>query len=321
MNNIDLYIPLINILNDNGYSYIIDNNDEQKYIAIGIGDILFKLLNIQENLASKPVYINLDIFQNGKFKLNDNSKLDIWFDNPQNNFIFRITLLNDMIKHNPFLNKKDFIFIISKFNACIMTRITNFLNYDKINNFKLLIDDNFYINNTISDNIKEFISTPYIIFHTKLRLNNNFNYNNIKKKLNNFFSQLKIKKFNIILIGEKIFPQTFEKNLHGITTIYQELLKLYNHNSNKILDLTQEIIYNELDYNNYKNDLYLIHKTNYNICYGQGGSLCSSLLFGKTIFFDPIDEKYFFKNLNLYNSGHRYFKNIDMMNKYLLEVL
>ena len=122
-------------------------------------------------------------------------------------------------------------------------------------------------------------------------------------------------------MGEQKFKQTTESNIQGITTIYPELLKLYNYNSNKILDLTREYIYNELNYAQYKNDVFLMHQAKYNICYGQGGQLCSSLLFGKCIFFDPIDEEHFFQNMNLYNSGHRYFKKLDMINKFLLQIL
>ena len=55
-----------------------------------------------------------------------------------------------------------------------------------------------------------------------------------------------------------------------------------------------------------------------NQSFGQGGSLFSSLLlFGKCIFFDSIDETYFYKNTNLYNSGHRFLKiitNVKLFN-------
>lgn len=121
-------------------------------------------------------------------------------------------------------------------------------------------------------------------------------------------------------MGEREFPKTPEGENDNITTIYDELLLLKKLNSN-IIDLTIPIIYNNLNYENYKNDLSLINKANYNVCFGQGGQLCSSLIFGKTIFFNPIEEINFFKNINLYNSGHRYFKRIEMMFKYLLEVL
>ena len=245
---------------------------------------------------------------------------DVWFHAPFNNFIFKINLLNDIINNNKLISKNDFIFVITSEN-CNINKMRGDLKYKLIKNFNLSIDNTFYKNNTLNETIKKFVKRPFIIFHTKFRLNSNYDYKQIKEHFNLFFSGFKIKKFNIILIGEQNFKPTAESNFHGITTIYPELLKLYNYNSNKILDLTKEYIYNELNYDAYKNDICLINKAEYNICYGQGGQLCSSLLFGKCIFFDPIDEEYFFQNTNLYNSGHRYFKKLDMINKYLLQIL
>ena len=310
--DIETYKNLIDILVQNDYQYIIDKNQNFECIALGIGDILFKLVNLQENLVSKPIYINLNIFLNGII----NST--ILFEDPFNHFIFRINLLNDIIKHSIYFKKTDFIFTITASNIDIQ-KLNIIFNYRKIEHFSLSVDYTFYEINTLNERIQNFIKEPFIIFHTKLRLNYNYNYNEIKNHLNIFFSGLKIKKFNIILLGEQKFKPTNEG--HGITTIYPELLKLYNYNSDKILDLTKEYIYNELNYDEYKNDICLVHKAEHNICYGQGGQLCSSLLFGKTIFFNPINTDAFYENMNLYNSGHRYFKSLDMINKYLLQIV
>jgi hypothetical protein len=328
--NINSYDNLVNILKKNDYQYIINNDKDSsiQYIAVGIGDILFKLVNLQENLVNKPVYINLDLFQSGYIKINKTSEALVWFDNPYNNFIFRINLLNDIIENSIYFEKKDFIFVITNNDALDIAIINSTFNFKKIQKYNLLMNNNFYTNNDFKkyaqyfrNIIQQFVKDPFIIFHTKLRLNKNYDYKQIKEHLNLFFSGFKIKNFNIILLGEQNFKSNLESTLHGITTIYPELLKLYNYNSNKILDLTKEYIYNELNYDEYKNDICLMHQAKYNICYGQGGQLCSSLLFGKCIFFDPIDEEYFFQNMNLYNSGHRYFKKLDMINKYLLEIL
>lgn len=321
MINLELYRDLIDILNENNYKYVIDYECVKEYTAIGIGDILFKLINIQEELVSKPVYINLDVFQSGYGKPNYESESQVWFDNPYNNFIFRINLLNDIIKHSIFFSKKDFIFVITKFNAILLSNINTNFNYNKIQNYKLWLNNNFYNTNTIDNNITEFIKTPFIIFHTKLRLNNSYNYSQIKYNLRNFFAYLKVNSFNIIIMGEQDMPNTWEKNCHNITTIYDEVSEIKNINSNKILDLSVKEIYNNLDYNRFKNDICLINRATYNICFGQGGSLCSSLLFGKCIFFDPIDIDAFYKNTNLYNSGHRYFKKLLPMLNYLITIL
>jgi hypothetical protein len=310
--NLTLFKDLTNVLSINNYKYICDENNNLCYTAIGIGDILFRIINIQENLINKPIYINLNVFMNGIIDS------DIWIDSPFNNFIFKINLLNDIIKHNKLISKDYFIFVITSENCNINKIDTNF-HYNLIKNFNLSIDDSFYKNNTMDERVQNFIKDPFIIFHTKLRLNQKYDCNQIKEDLNTFFSGLKINKFNIILLGEQKFKQNTEASLNKITTIYPELLKL--HNSNKILDLTKEYIYNELNYENYKNDISIINKAEYNICYGQGGQLCSSLLFGKCIFFDPLDENFFYRNNNLFNSGHRYFKKLLPMFNYLKTIL
>ena len=83
------------------------------------------MINLQENLVSKPVYINLDLFQSGYFKLNKISIPQVWFDNPYNNFIFRINLLNDIIENSIYFEKKDFIFVITNNDAVDITTINS----------------------------------------------------------------------------------------------------------------------------------------------------------------------------------------------------
>jgi hypothetical protein len=318
MLNIELYKDLITIINKNNFTYIIDNKHSKECIAVGIGDILFKLLNLQENLINKPIYINLDLFQNGYFKINDDSESKVWFEDPFNNFSFRIDLLNDIIKHSKVFDKKDFIFIITDYNAALLSKTNTNFNFRQIKKFNLILNNDFY-KNTFHIKITNFIKSPYIIFHTKLRLNHTYDYNKIKKKLDVFFSGLKIHNFNIILLGERHFKPTEESKIQGITTIYPELLKLNNYNSKKILDLTKDEIYNKLSYNDYKKDICLIKNAKWNICIGQGGQLCSSLVFGKTIFYDPLDYEAFYKNINLFNSGHVYFKKLFPFCNYLIQ--
>jgi hypothetical protein len=311
---------LIKILEDNGYKYIYDENHSNYSMAVGIGDILFMLVNLQQYLISSPIYINLDIFITGLFRDNFESETKIWFDNLYNNFIFRIKMLNDIIDNNNKIKKNDIIFFTTKFNSGIISKIIINFNYRLIKNYSLELNASFFLY-SFNEAISNFIKDPFIIIHTKLRLNNKYNYSQIKYNLKNFFSQIKINKFNILIMGEQMMPVTYESNYHNISTIYNEIKELYNLNSNKILDITKKEIYNNLDYENYKHDICLINKAEYNICFGQGGSLCSSLLLGKTIFFDPIDEEYFYKNENLYNSGHRYFKNLLPMLNFLIQIV
>jgi hypothetical protein len=97
-------------------------------------------------------------------------------------------------------------------------------------------------------------------------------------------------------------PRNTESNFHNITTIYNELLELKKNND--ILDLSIYNIYNNLDYDNYKKDINLINNAKYNICFGQGGQLCTSLVFGKsTIFYYKIDNSVLNNNYLLNNNN------------------
>jgi hypothetical protein len=307
------------ILTKYGFQYMHDDEHSKLSIPVGIGDILFKLAFVQQQLKHKPLYINLDIFITGRIEMNKQSL--VWFDDVLNAFIFRIKLLSDICENNENIKKEDIIFFTTKYGIGLFEKMETNFNYSILKNFKLYINPNFF-NCSFDNKVINFIKDPFIIIHTKLRLNNNYNYQLIKYNLNNFFKHLYIKNFNIIIMGEKNFENnTPEKKCHNITTIYNEISQLKNLNNDRILDLSVEELYNSLDYDRYKHDICLINKASYNICFGQGGQLCSSLLFGKCMFFDPIDETFFFQNMNLYNSGHRYFKRLYKFCEYLVEIL
>jgi ribonucleotide monophosphatase NagD (HAD superfamily) len=290
------------ILKKHNFDYIFDNNT--KYYTVGIGDIILLLANMQNDNLELPVKIPLNIFINGKLKYGDT--ICNVFSDPINNFEFRIKLINDIIIHQEKIKKTDFIFILNN----EYTDGKKFFSSDiffKIEKFKINVNDNFFIKHNYYN---------YIIFHTKLRLSSDYNYRQIKKKLKEFFCNLKINNKTIIILGEREFPKTWEGEIHKITTIYDELLCLKNLNAN-VIDLTIPTIYNNLNYELFKNDLSLINKASFNICFGQGGPLCLSLFFGKCIFYNPIDTNYFFRNLNLYKSGHIYFEKLDPMLIYM----
>lgn len=313
------YNLITKIINSYGFTYKTDFNNSFSSIPVGIGDLLFKLTYLQQGLIKKPVYINIDIFISGLLKFHEGDNPIIWFSEPYNNFIFRIKMLNDICENNNYICKNDIIFFSTN-NYSVLEKYTVNFNYRQLNEFVLKVNPNFFID-TFEENIINFIKSPFIIIHTKLRLNSSYNYKKIKFNLKNFFTYLQINAFNVIIMGEKTFPTNYESNVHGITTIYDEVMELKKLNSNKILDISEECIYNSLNYERYKHDISLINKATYNISFGQGGSLCSSLLFGKCIFFDPIDAKHFYRNNKLFNSGHRYFKNLEPMLQYLKEIL
>jgi hypothetical protein len=114
-------------------------------------------------------------------------------------------------------------------------------------------------------------------------------------------------------MGERTYPTTEEVIQHGITTIYTELLDLSSNNT--IQDMTVDNIHNNLSYERYKKDISIISNAKYNICFGLGGQLCTSLIFGKsTIFFGK--EK-FFNDQHLNNNNHYHFTDLQLLFKHI----
>jgi hypothetical protein len=241
--------------------------------ATGIGDILFRLLSIKNKLITTPFYINLNYFTKPYYNMD-----------PINQLEFRIKLIFDVLKYNN-INTQLIQFIFSD-NYNISQEIP----YHLIENFNL----NFNNNSTEEE---------YIIFHTKCRHSSEENYNSLKENIKLFCKNTF--KYKIIIMGEQVFPHTEEVDMHGITTVYNELLELKNNND--IIDKSIENIYSNLDYDNYKSDINLIQNAKYNICFGLGGQLCTSVIFGKcTIVYCNV-----FQLLNTHNfkKNNFYFTN------------
>ncbi len=249
--------------------------------ATGIGDILFRILAIKNKLITKPFYINLNYFTKPYYKMD-----------PINQFEFRIKLILDIIKYNNIPDEMIHFVFSNNYE------ISEVLPYNLIENYNLKFDN-------ISENIEKNTTEEYIIFHTKCRHNNSENYSLLKRNIKQFCGNNKFK-YKIIILGERIFPHTEEVEWHGITTVYDELLSLKNHNN--IIDKSIKDIYSNLDYDNYKNDIKLIQNAKYNICFGLGGQLCTSAIFGKsTIVYCKIND---FLNTNNFKKKNFYFTDI-----------
>jgi hypothetical protein len=246
--------------------------------ATGIGDILMRILCIKNNLINKQFHINLNYFTKPYYNMD-----------PINMFEFRIKLIIDIIKYNN-IPYEAFIFTFSNNYA-----LNQNLPYELIENYNLNFDDK-------NENLVE---NEYIIFHTKCRHSKDEDYSHLKKNIKQFCSNNK-SKYKIIILGERVFPHTEEVDIHGITTVYDELLQLKNNND--IIDKSIENIYSNLDYNNYKNDIKLIQNAKYNICFGLGGQLCTSVIFGKsTIVYCKIND---WLNTDNFKKNNFYFTNI-----------
>lgn len=239
------------------------HNNELTGHATGIGDILFRVLCIKNKIITGPFNINLTYFTS----LYNNT-------NPIQQLEFRLELILDLVKFNDIsINMFHFFFSTNKY-------INQYLPYNSIHDYKL------YINNY--DITNKAVTSDYIIFHTKCRHNSSEDYTFLKLQIKEFCKNFK-SKYTIYIMGEKTFPENDETKWHGITTVYNELLEL-NQNNN-VIDITIHDIYNNLNYSNYKGDINLIQNAKHNICFGQGGQLCTSLIFGNsTIFYYKIDN-------------------------------
>ena len=254
--------------------------------ATGIGDILFRLLSISNNLIDEPFYINLNYFKTMYYDTDPIMQLE-----------FRIKLIMDLLKYNNISNDR------VKFIFSNNYHIKQFLPYDKIIHFNL---------NLKLDDESEKLDDEYIIFHTKCRHLINEDYVLLKKNIKDFCKNNK-SKYKIIIMGERKFPYTEEVGIHGICTVYDELLEL-NKNNNNIIDNSIEYIYNNLNYDNYKKDIKLIKRAKYNICFGIGGQFCTSAIFGEcTIVYCEVQQllntEYFNKN-NFWVNNQKDFFNL-----------
>ena len=251
--------------------------------ATGIGDILFRILCIKNNLIPGPFNINLVYFTRPYYGTDPIKQLE-----------FRLKLFMDLVKFNNIsIDMLNFFFSKNEY-------INQYLPFNSINNYKL----NMYNNDSTGNTDTE----PYIIFHTKCRHNSTEDYTFLKHKIKEFCINFK-SKYKIYIMGEKLFPINEETIMHGITTIYDELLELKNNND--LIDITIADIYNNIDYDSYKKDALLIQNAKYNICFGQGGQLCTSLILGNsTIFYFKINNI----DINdeyLANNNHFHCKTIE----------
>ena len=246
--------------------------------ATGIGDILMRFAAIKNGLC-ELFYINLYFFTKPYYR-----------SDPINQLEFRFKLIKDLCNDND-INPNKISYVFSE-------------NYDILKDIPYPFIKNFHLNIKTENNI----NSEYIIFHTKLRHLKNEHYDLIKKNVGMFCEMYKCR-YNIIIMGERKFPSTEESDEHGITTIYDELIKLKN--NNHVYDKSIENIYSNLNYENYKHDVMLIKNAKYNICFGLGGQLCTSTVFGKsTLFYCKVDETL---NTDYFKKNNFYFKNLNAL--------
>jgi hypothetical protein len=253
--------------------------------ALGIGDLIFTFILLKNDLIKDNVYINLFYFSS-----------NFWYPNPSNALEFRIRLFDLLCEKNN-IDKKRIIFTYTT-NKFLEQHLKFYKLIDKPSKWSLA-----------PINTKNKFDFEYIVFHTKSRLSLSNDNQFIKNKLIELFINLK-SKYKIVLLGERNFPETFEKKFHHIITIYDELQ--YLKNNNEVIDLTCDSIYNNLDLNNYIDDVNVISFAKFNLFFGLGGLLVSCLTYNHpsvicytsqnndyTDYFpNYFFESYFYKDLN-----------------------
>jgi hypothetical protein len=264
-------------------------NNDQISCALGIGDLLRLISCIKYNIINELIYINLACFVKN-------------YNNITNSVEFRFKLIKNLIENNNIYNS---IIYFYNENNTYQKRFVEQIDYSKITNMKLNI-------NTENININKECKEEYIIFHTKARFH--FYKNQVIEDLkifDQFINSFK-SKYKIYILGEKdINMNNYEINNSPdiITQLYPILINLSN--NNEIIDKTQDCFIDNLNYNNFIEDIDLIKNAKYNIHFGDGGSMNMSLIFGKynTIVYNK-DMDDWDKN-SLQNENSYIYNNID----------
>ncbi len=232
------------------------------FVHYGLGDLLFMIILQRQNKIDR-LNFNLVYFD---------ADLCGYFDEPLNALEFRMQLLKD-------------------FNVDVGYMYLDNIKDNKTNINDLIKSiDNYNINNIATFESLNYINTPYIIFHTKLRLDADAteNIDLVKEYVTEVLTGF-VSKYKIVILGERDFTCKDIYVNKCITTIYEELMILSE--KNDILDLTDDSIHNNLDYERLKYAIGIIQGAECNFTFGWGGSFCLSLIFGKKCitYIDQID--------------------------------
>ena len=225
--------------------------------ALGIGDLMRLLSCIKYGVWNGPMYINLECFT--------------LYNNPLNYIEFRLKLINQIIIYNN-IDLSKIVFFLDE-NNISQQLFHDTINISLIKNIKL---------NFNTKNINNYDNEEYIIFHTKCRFH--LDKEQVLKDLkifDKFIRHLKIS-YKIYILGEKQIHRTnFEvvSSPDIITQIYDILFNLSN--NNQVIDKTTDCIIDNLNYDNFIEDINLIQNAKYNIHFGDGGGMNMSMIFGK----------------------------------------
>ena len=211
--------------------------------CIGIGDLLIlKMVCLSDGLVIKKINLSTKL-------LNTYRQYPDRFYQFLQNFIK--CLFPDTI-----VTKTDNNFIVFQLNKY---KIKTPYIYDQLQHQRSLVEP------------KRTIEQPYIVFHTKVRLErypDRFAKQDLPK-LEDAIKTFHTKK-TIVLMGERVIESCYEQRVLGITSLYNVLKKL----GGSVIDLTKEVLYSgNPDYDDFLRDLEVIHHADLNITFGIGGPL------------------------------------------------
>jgi hypothetical protein len=288
-------IRMIEMINNEGIN-IVDKSFDRS-CALGLGDILFGFVFINNNLIDS-MHINIATF--------------LIYENSLNYLEFRIKFIKDLCKHNNILLDKILFYFDIEEDKYLANEYNRNL-YEKIKNFKL---------NLFEPKISSQEEKIYINFHTKTRIYTGLN--NLDKNIkeySNFLSTFKVSDiYNINILGERNIPENnFEVkgSVAKIISTYKYLINLKKNNN--ICDLTNDFFIDNLNYDNFLNDMKILQNAKYNIVFGSGGPTCFSMIFGKQIisFNEDIDKYYILKINILKENGIYNFKDVYNFSKFI----
>lgn len=188
-----------------------------------------------------------------------------------------------LIHRNNNIKFYDFIlYLVNKLFKDIPIKLidTNYLNKPLYNfNMENITD---YDLSNLWDLNKIKLPEKYIVFTTKVRLDHisQEEINFIRSNLSIFVENFKCK-YPIILEGERKIDENLETKVHNIFSIYDILLKLKNNNI--VMDLTQEVLTNSPEIEDFEKSLEILNKAECLFNIGIGGNFCMNICFGKKI--------------------------------------
>ena len=250
---------------------------------LGIGDLLLiKMKEISHQLKIDKINISVNLIQTYKNQ-----------DFVEQNILFLEKLL-------PLL-----------FQSSTINKIMNVSNsYSYLNEYNI---NTVYLYDHIFQNENNFLIeyNNYIIFHTKVRIDNYSNdfINNDLPIVNEFLKNFKTNK-KIIILGERNIEKNYETIICNVISIYENLLELKKNND--VIDLSEEMLCSgNPNFDNFLYNIELINKADCNIVFGHGGNFFLVNCFSKNKIcytskcnlwgidtFKNINPDFYFENIN-----------------------